>query len=239
MLSALLSSRTPNFAQARYAEKYTFRDVEVSKVKFVLGVDRAQVCAQIHCMSTDADDDEEEEEEEEEDCIIEWNNLSLHSFEVIHGFSRVCKLLPDKLATALAVNKENLKATNDSGAVLIEIVQDLLAFYQNARFQVHSAPVTRTIGGVNLTLNYLKDHLNAWDSERAKVTIDSILKNIESYYKACMLYIDFLHPELLAIQRDSNSCDGQRLFQSAVDKLVQKSATHLRDEFYSLFDASH
>jgi hypothetical protein len=61
MLSALLSSRTPNFAQARYAEKYTFRDVEVSKVKFVLGVDRAQVCAQIHCMSTEVDDDDEEE----------------------------------------------------------------------------------------------------------------------------------------------------------------------------------
>jgi hypothetical protein len=31
------------------------------------------------------------------------------SFEVIHGLSRVTKLIPDKLATAIAINYEKLK----------------------------------------------------------------------------------------------------------------------------------
>lgn len=54
--------------------------------------------------------------------------LNLISFEVVHGMSRVLMLLPDKLATALAINKENLPDPDDGG-FLIDLVLQLLEHY--------------------------------------------------------------------------------------------------------------
>ena len=54
--------------------------------------------------------------------------LNLKSFEVMHGLSRVVMLTPDKLATAIAINKEELPDPDDGG-FLIQLVQDLVTFY--------------------------------------------------------------------------------------------------------------
>ena len=51
--------------------------------------------------------------------------LDLVSFEAVHGISRVLRLIPDKLATSLAINKENLPDPDDGG-FLIVLVSDLL-----------------------------------------------------------------------------------------------------------------
>ena len=56
--------------------------------------------------------------------------VNLLSFESVHGISRVVKLLPDKLATAIAINKENLPDPKDDGTFMIVLVIDLLKFYQ-------------------------------------------------------------------------------------------------------------
>ena len=48
----------------------------------------------------------------------------------IHGMSRIVKLIPDKLATAIAINKENLSDPQDDGSFLVDLVHKLLAFYQ-------------------------------------------------------------------------------------------------------------
>jgi hypothetical protein len=61
--------------------------------------------------------------------------LDLTSFEPIHGMSRIVKLVPDKLATAIAINKENLKDPKDDGSFLIDLLLKLLEFYQ-AQLQV-------------------------------------------------------------------------------------------------------
>ena len=54
--------------------------------------------------------------------------LNLKSFESVHGMSRVVLLIPDKLATAIAIFKENLPDP-DSGAFLVVLVIDLVKFY--------------------------------------------------------------------------------------------------------------
>ena len=57
-------------------------------------------------------------------------SLNLESFEVIHGLSRIVLLLPDKIATAIAINKEVLPDPDD-GTYLIQLVVNLLKFYQD------------------------------------------------------------------------------------------------------------
>jgi hypothetical protein len=54
--------------------------------------------------------------------------LNLKSFEPVHGMSRVVLLVPDKLATAIAIFKEKLPDP-DSGAFLVVLVIDLVKFY--------------------------------------------------------------------------------------------------------------
>jgi len=57
-------------------------------------------------------------------------SLNLESFEVMHGLSRIALLLPDKIATAIAINKEVLPDPDD-GTYLIQLVVNLLKFYQD------------------------------------------------------------------------------------------------------------
>ena len=57
-------------------------------------------------------------------------SLNLESFEVMHGLSRIVLLLPDKISTAIAINKEVLPDPDD-GTYLIQLVVNLLKFYQD------------------------------------------------------------------------------------------------------------
>ena len=57
-------------------------------------------------------------------------DLNLDSFEVMHGLSRVVLLLPEKIATAIEVNKENFPDPNDDGGFLIQLVLNLVKFYK-------------------------------------------------------------------------------------------------------------
>ena len=56
--------------------------------------------------------------------------LDLKSFEVMHGLSRVVLMVPDKIATAIEINKENLPDPDD-GTFLIGLVEDLVVFYKD------------------------------------------------------------------------------------------------------------
>ena len=62
--------------------------------------------------------------------IWKWE-LDLKSFEPVHGMSRVAKLVPDKLATALAINQENLPKPDDDGSFMIDLVKNLAEFYKD------------------------------------------------------------------------------------------------------------
>jgi hypothetical protein len=56
--------------------------------------------------------------------------LDLKSFEVMHGLSRVVLMVPDKIATAIEINKEDLPDPDD-GTFLIGLVEDLVVFYKD------------------------------------------------------------------------------------------------------------
>ena len=57
-------------------------------------------------------------------------SLNLESYEVMHGLSRIVLLLPDKIATAIEINKEDLPEPDD-GTFLIQLVVNLVKFYQD------------------------------------------------------------------------------------------------------------
>lgn len=76
----------------------------------------------------------------------EWT-LDLKNFEQVHGISRIAKLLPDKLATSIEINKERLPNPKDDGSFLIDLVLKLLKIYQDQLqkiqvSQILSMPIT-------------------------------------------------------------------------------------------------
>ena len=56
--------------------------------------------------------------------------VNLKSFEPVHGLSRVIRLIPDKLATAILIRKENLSSSNEDGLFLIDLVLELTTVYK-------------------------------------------------------------------------------------------------------------
>ena len=54
--------------------------------------------------------------------------LRLKNFEVVHGLSRIVRLLPDKIATALAIRREN--HYGEDGTFLIKLVEDLARLFE-------------------------------------------------------------------------------------------------------------
>lgn len=55
--------------------------------------------------------------------------LTLSNFEVVHGLSRIVRLLPDKLATARAIRFGRTPLASDDGSFLIKLVRDLVEKY--------------------------------------------------------------------------------------------------------------
>ena len=47
-----------------------------------------------------------------------------------HGLSRIAKLFPDKLRTAISVNQEFCGDPTEDGSFLTSLITDLLSFYQ-------------------------------------------------------------------------------------------------------------
>ena len=82
------------------------------------------------------------------DQVWLWN-VDLDSFEAIHGLSRIVKLIPDKLATAIQISLENLPDPKDDGSFLIVLVIDLLKFYQDL---IHKQTLKNLEGATNLAL---------------------------------------------------------------------------------------
>jgi hypothetical protein len=60
--------------------------------------------------------------------LLRWE-VSLSSFECVHGLSRLAKLVPDKLRTAASINAENLEDPKDDGSFMVDLIVNLLKFY--------------------------------------------------------------------------------------------------------------
>jgi len=58
--------------------------------------------------------------------------LGPKDFEAVHGMSRVVRLIPDKLATAIAIHKEGLNKPEEDradGSFLVELVANLVKIF--------------------------------------------------------------------------------------------------------------
>ena len=72
-----------------------------------------------------------------------FKNLDLQSMEVMHGLHCIANIVPDKLDTAIAINRENLNSCKDDGSFLITLIQNLIADYTDIHNK-HSSKQPRT-----------------------------------------------------------------------------------------------
>jgi len=155
--------------------------------------------------------------------------LSPKSFEIMHGLTRVTKLTPDKLATALAINKENLPDPDDGG-FLIGLVIDLVTFYRDklaqqvqqeegtestisrvVNFGTESQQILTTTGesiGILEVLNgflckmtLLQVNLSQRNEEGIYAYVHQILQMADDILEFSTAYLEFLNPLYLDIER--------------------------------------
>jgi len=68
-----------------------------------------------------------------------WKSLTHYDYEAIHGLGRVVRLLPDKLATAIQVNRERMPDPEDDGRFCIDLVEKLALSYEH-NYKVRQDP---------------------------------------------------------------------------------------------------
>jgi hypothetical protein len=154
-----------------------------------------------------------------------WNwkwTVSPRNFEVIHGMSRVVRLLPDKLATALAINAENHE--ND-GTFLIGLVINLTRVYVDLSeagngegvsegahdlwVQVgapeddleHGQTLAEVVKGYEEKLQSNRTSLSERNIERFMQEGQHLVQLSDDLLLACHIYLDFIHLVWIEINR--------------------------------------
>ena len=131
---------------------------------------------------------------------------TLKSFEVMHGLSRVMLLVPDKLATAISINKECLQDPVDDGRFLIDLIQNLVTFYkerhlrQNFPLEIDCESVWVDIAGSRH--EEFNNHEMTSDEDEITASARAILQMADSLLEVSNTYMDFIHPMMLDIERN-------------------------------------
>ena len=204
---------------------------QIDKVQILCSFDRNTLKVQITCIvATDDDDDAEEK------ILFQWTELTLKHFEEIHGLLRVLLLLPDKCATAIAINNEDLPPP-DSGAFLLQLVKDLLLFYSSDKFkQKESKGFVESIEDLIQKIDNLMLLLNARESaELIFETTTLLIQKCDKIYLALLFYLNFVHDELIAIERGTSTATSrQELFVKANSSTLKRYEKNLSHEFTTL-----
>jgi hypothetical protein len=167
--------------------------------------------------------------------------VSPRNFEVIHGMSRVVRLIPDKLATALAINVENHE--ND-GTFLIGLVINLTRVYvdlseANAEGGVSQgahvlwtqigAPEDDLENGLTLAdtvvdyeekLQSNRISLSERDIDRFMQESEYLVQVSDDLLMACHIYLDFIHPVWIEVNR-MGRVDRERIGRRERDLLLK------------------
>lgn len=157
-----------------------------------------------------------------------WSVKIRKDFEVIHGVSRIVRLIPDKLATAIAIANERLP---HDGSYLVQIVSDLLATFREKAAKTH--PAGNHDDDMLLDcLDDLKRRLEAFDvalrarkpipvlKEAAKNDVDVC----DRIFQMCHAFLDFVHPTSLALK-----IEGPERFEERALKTAEVLETFYRD----------
>ena len=157
-------------------------------------------------------------------------NLNLKSFEIMHGLTRVVRLMPDKLATAMTINKENLPDPDDGG-FLVGLVVDLVTFYrdkmalqvqqeenaENTTSRVinfgaenqqilsvdgESIGVLEILNGLLCKMSLFQINLSERNEEGITFYAHQVLQMADDILEFATAYLDFIHPLYLDIERN-------------------------------------
>jgi len=188
---------------------------------------------------------------------------NLKSFEVLHGMSRVVLLIPDKLATAVEINREKLSDPHDGG-FMVQLVIDLVSFYISLFSDiptVSSEQISSRIEPLSVRdqekdtflfpeecvelsdlLLEFKDkleHVKLALKERREEAIifdcQTVVRMADSILELCNAYIDFVHPIYLDVERNGSFNDGKiKSLRKAISEKLAEQNNRLKDEFVFL-----
>ena len=193
-----------------------------------------------------------------------WKQLvNSKMFEVMHGLSRVTQLLPDKLATALAIYNENLPDPDD-GKFLVQLVVDLTIFYKNklinltlpnvdneniiSRIEKVENEVNQEFKALNESMDLtevLCDFLDKMVSMQTNLTLRNedgvysdaheILQMADDILEFSIVFMDFVNPICLNVER-KGFVDENRIqeLKSELNNTLDKNKKKLQKEFILL-----
>ena len=198
---------------------------------------------------------------QDEETLLRWN-VNLGCFEWIHGLSRIVKLLPDKLATAIQINREHLPNPKDNGSFLVQLVIELLDFYLPLSRRIPPIPALEHQGEV--LVNFGSEELQEDQPPDARVmSLPGVIKELKTWLEdfltilelrqdgrlihralailelannvllLCHVFMDYVHPMDLDIQRHSviNFQNSTNFRESTINKI-----DHLNNQFFSQFN---
>jgi len=180
-----------------------------------------------------------------------------NSFEAIHGVYRIVLLIPGKLSTAIAIYNEKLPDRKDDGSFLVDLVLNLIPFYRQLILEQKSDSIKKYFGSKNESqfLKQLPENLEelstALETFKAILKVDprDVTKVRNQAYKVlhvadnllifCRLYLDFIHPILVQIERSGPGIPTDEKINELklkIEKnLSDNGSRQLKSEFDSKF----
>ena len=196
-----------------------------------------------------------------------WHT-TLKDFEVIHGLSRLIRLIPDKLITAEEISRTSHNSDDIQSSFLIDLVIDLLKYYMECHEDTHKEPhperdhctTVHTFMTENSTLYEENENFSQSELQHTDITITMqtllvclsslsqtlVNKNHDLYkqqYTALSklldllqtyltIYLDFIHPSWIALQRFGINLE---LLNTAASRVQQK--LHQQQKHIDIFEA--
>ena len=168
--------------------------------------------------------------------------VNLRSFEPIHGLSRIVLLVPDKLATAIEINKEKLPDPKDDGSFLIDLVLKLCGVYANQIRLQQLAPEDPDLVDLLKSVEILEQKLEKFKNLlplRSPDDLDRCTKQIAEFCDVinglCTLYLEFVHPVWVQFNRNGGRFEDEvEARRERLDKKLEKNKNKILVHFEKL-----
>ena len=175
-------------------------------------------------------------------CKITYTNIRLNAdlsdFEVVHGTSRIVRLIPDKLITTTVLAKEGLR---DSGK-LIDLVTSLISTYLGLVKQQsmlknlnegNDKNFLECLKTLRSQMNDFKGHLEEQDWDKADQVAAETIRFCDEIRVVCHAYLHIGHP--VFIMRDQDNLEAlQAIRDKAQLKLAEVGNDLLMREYLKL-----
>jgi len=161
--------------------------------------------------------------------FLKWEKLSSNFFDIIHRFSRIFPLLPDKFATSFIIFGENIDREN--GSFLLDLVRRLWRDAKNqANMQGYSESFVHTITQL---FEELEDLIYSFDVQNPQILeVRDFLQNCQIPLNLCILFCEWGFREIIHLTRtDELTQECHNTVRQSVLKIAEKN---LIQEFFEL-----